>query len=331
MKITVLHGVIPPDAPPDEQDTLEQLKGVMNALAALGHEAEPLPFSLDLEAAALELKKRNPEAVFNLVDSVNGSGRLIHLAPSLLDYLGIPYTGSKTEGIFTTSAKLTAKKIMTSAGLPTPSWVAMDNGRNGGAGRYIVKSMWEHASVGLDEDSVFFASGAAEAAGAVAEKTEKNGGEWYAEEYIDGREFNISVIGGAGGPRTFPPAEILFDGYGEGKLKVVGYRAKWVEDSFEYTHTPRSFEFAEKDRPLLERLSKLSLECWRLFGLKGYVRVDFRVDGGGNPWILEVNANPCITTYSGFAAAAGQGGLDYEAMTGKILEDAFVRAYEHHA
>jgi len=332
MKIAILHGEIPQDAPPDEQDTLEQMGSVSASLATLGHEVERVPFSMDLNRAAQTLKAIGPDAVFNLVDSVNGAGRLIHLAPTLLDYLGLPYTGSKTEAIFITSSKLAAKKMMMSAGLPTPKWFTLGSNGNGEAfsGRYIVKSMWEHASVGLDEDSVIDAARPGKLRDVINEKSERLGGEWFAEEYIDGREFNISVIAGEGGPTVLPPAEIVFEGYKRDKLKVVGYRAKWIEDSFEYTHTPRTFEFATNDAPVLERLRELSSECWKLFGLKGYVRVDYRVDEAGNPYILEVNANPCITTYGGFASAAGMGGISYDAMIGRILEDAFSREYERH-
>ena len=116
-----------------------------------------------------------------------------------------------------------------------------------------------------------------------------------------------------------PPAEIRFDAFEAGKRRIVDYRAKWDEASFEYHHTPRSFEHPPADAPLIDQLMQLSLDSWRAFDLKGYARVDFRVDTDGRPWVLEVNANPCLSPDAGFAAAAVQSGLTYEALIEQII------------
>ena len=118
-----------------------------------------------------------------------------------------------------------------------------------------------------------------------------------------------------------PPAEIVFDGYPPGKPRIVGYRAKWDAESFEYRHTVRSFEFERRDAPLVDSLRSLALRCWELFGLRGYARVDFRVDAAGRPWILEVNANPCLSPDAGFAAAAARAGLSFERVVERIVGD----------
>ena len=133
---------------------------------------------------------------------------------------------------------------------------------------------------------------------------EKQGGECFAEAYIDGREFNLSLLASKAGPQVLPPAEIRFEDYPEGKTRIVGYRAKWHESSFEYLHTVRSFEFPPEDDELLSRLKDLAVRCWSLFDLRGYARVDFRVDRDGRPWVLEVNVNPCLSPDAGFFAAA---------------------------
>jgi len=75
-----------------------------------------------------------------------------------------------------------------------------------------------------------------------------------------------------------------FIDYPAGKWKVVGYRAKWDESSFESLHTQRSFEFPKSERPLLQSLMDIARRCWHLFGLRGYARVDFRVDESNQPW-----------------------------------------------
>jgi len=120
---------------------------------------------------------------------------------------------------------------------------------------------------------------------------------------------------------VLPVAEILFEDYPEEKLRVVGYRAKWQEGSFEYAHTPRSFDYTVEDEPMVQRLKAIAKECWRVFGLRGYARVDFRVDDAGEPWVLEVNANPCVAPESGFIAAAAQAGLSYNQVIQRIIED----------
>jgi D-alanine-D-alanine ligase len=106
------------------------------------------------------------------------------------------------------------------------------------------------------------------------------------------------------------PAEIVFQDYGPSKVRVVGYRAKWISDSFEYANTPRRFDFPSQDSGLLDEMAALAVSCWKLFDLRGWARVDFRVDGSGCPWILEINANPCLSSDAGFMAAVRRSGLE---------------------
>src|SRR5215813_12490129 len=123
-KVAVLHGAVAPDAGPDEQDVLVQAAWVGDTLKALGFTPVDVPLSLDLAAARARLTALRPAFVVNLVESVDGQGRLIHLAPALLDAVGLRYTGSATEAIFLTSHKPLAKQAMKAAGIPTPPWVA---------------------------------------------------------------------------------------------------------------------------------------------------------------------------------------------------------------
>jgi D-alanine-D-alanine ligase len=122
-----------------------------------------------------------------------------------------------------------------------------------------------------------------------------------------------------------PPAEIDFSAFPDGKPRIVGHAAKWNASSFEYNTTERTFKFPASDEQLLRRLSELTLECWRLFGLSGYARVDFRCDANGQPWILEINPNPCLLPDAGFAAALEQAGIGYDSALQRILEDALAR------
>ncbi|MBK7406412.1 MAG: GNAT family N-acetyltransferase [Phycisphaerales bacterium] len=102
----------------------------------------------------------------------------------------------------------------------------------------------------------------------------------------------------------------------------MGFRAKWEPDSFEYAHTIRRFDLSPADGPLLRRLGEVALQCWDVFELRGYARVDFRVDPSGRPWVLEVNANPCIAPDAGFMESAKRAGLRPEEVLARILEAA---------
>jgi D-alanine-D-alanine ligase len=197
-----------------------------------------------------------------------------------------------------------------------------------------VKSVWEHASIGMEDTSV--AGSAAALAAELERRSRREPCEnLFVEGYVEGREFNIALLTAGPGrePQCLPPAEIQFVGFPQGKPRVVGYKAKWEEASFEYGATPRRFDFPESDAPLVQELVRLGRECWRLFGLRGYARVDFRVDAEGHPWILEVNTNPCLAPDAGFIAAATRGGITMEEVVRRVLVDAVPAHHhkEHHA
>ncbi len=142
------------------------------------------------------------------------------------------------------------------------------------------------------------------------------------ESYIDGREFNVSLLETVDGPMILPPAELRFVNFPPEKPRIICYRAKWEEDSFESKNSVRSFEFPSGDSSLLEDLRQASLRCWHAFGLRGYARVDFRVDSAGGIWILEVNSNPCISASAGFLAAAAQHGFSSVEVIREIVSTA---------
>ncbi len=325
MKIAILYGSLTDQAPLDEQDGLIQVEAVARALQDLGHQPFPMSFSLDVQRSIHLFRQIQPDIVFNLVETIDGQGRLIHLPPSILESLSIAYTGASTDAMFTTSNKVIAKKMLIAAKIPTPSLVTADTFNPKHVAKTvpcIVKSVWEHGSVGLDEDCVAYLKTADQLNQKMTALKGRMGGECFAESYIDGREFNLSLISknGNGAIQILPPAEIRFVDYPTEKRQIVDYRSKWNSDSFEYHHTVRSFEFDDSDRLLLGKLKKIARACWKLFGLRGYARVDFRVDSGGQPWVLEVNANPCISPDSGFVAAAERAGLNFTQVVKRIMD-----------
>ena len=315
----VLHEPLEATARPDELDALVQVEEVSAALQRLGWAVSTLPVDLDARGWSERLRAERPAFVFNLVESLAGSGRLIAMVPSLLEALGVPFSGSGADALYQSSHKLLAKRWMALNGVPTAAWFEPAAGAAPDDGRWIVKSVWEHASLGIDDASVV--SGADALRARLDERRGRFGGEWFAERFLDGREFNISLIEEDGRPRVLPVAEIRFDGLAEGAERIVGYAAKWDAESPEYVNTPRFFPAL--DAGLQQRLHDLALECWRLFGLRGYARVDVRLDREGSPWVLEVNANPCLSSDAVFAAAAARGGRSFDAVVSAIVAAVF--------
>jgi D-alanine-D-alanine ligase len=323
-KAVVLHSDVPEDAGVDEKDALVQAAVVCSALSELGYEPTAMPFSLNVAHIIDMLRDLRPAFVFNIVETMAGQGSLIHIAPSILDFLRIPYTGAATEATFLTSNKVLAKKMLNAAGIATPPLFLPRGSEDAHfvAGPYIIKAVWEHASTWLGSDSIINARDPYELRKATASRQKNIGMACFAEAFIEGRECNLSLIAGDGGPHVLPPAEIRFDDFPPDKVKVVDYLSKWVEDSFEYHHTPRCFDFPDEDASLLLRLKDLALRCWRVFDLRGYARVDFRIDNTGKPWVLEVNTNPCLSPDGGFYAALERSGLSFVRAIERIIRDA---------
>src|ERR1700741_2747374 len=156
-RVAVVYGAVAADAAPDEQDVLVEVDTVQLALTSLGFAPVPVPLTLDLEAGRQRLLHLRPAFVFNLVESVEGLGRLIHVATALYESLGLRYTGAGSEARYPPPNKPLAKRLLAAAGIDTPRWV--QGGAQGlalpdFAGPYIVKSVWEHASIGIDDSSV---------------------------------------------------------------------------------------------------------------------------------------------------------------------------------
>ena len=322
MEILLLHDDVPIDAPPDVQDTVIQARAVHAALTELGHTAQILAVSDDLGALASRLAATRPSLIFNLVESLAGSDATAVAVPALLDGLGLRYTGSHATGMALSNDKCEAKRYLSGVALPTPEWITTDSlAVPFRADHYIVKARFEHASKGLEDDAIVHCDSFEAARQAVREKSRAMGRPCFAERFIRGREFNLSLLSGPAEPEVLAPAEIDFSAFPAGKAHMVGYRAKWDEDSFEYHNTPRRFDFATTDAPLLARLESLARTAFLALGLSGYARVDFRVDSEG-PWILEVNANPCISPDAGFAAALAQSGIRYKDAIARIIRAA---------
>ena len=320
-KALILINKIKGKPAPDEQDVLAQAEEVEKALRKIGYEPHRLFVDLNLDVVKRSVRSLSPSVVINLVETLGGKAELIHLIPSLLESMDIPFTGSGSFPMSITSDKIRAKNIFQNAEIPTPEWITKDNRVFPDKSKhYILKPVWEDGSVGISDQSVI-SGDSPDILSLLADLDKK----LFFEEYIHGREFNLSLLEGPEGPEIFPPAEIKFINYPSGKPHILNYASKWDEDSFEYINSVRSFDFGREDEKVLAELKKISYQCWNALELSGYARVDFRVDKYNCPFVLEVNANPCISPDAGFMAAANVAGLDYPDVIKRIINVALSR------
>ncbi len=319
--VTLLINKLSDTPSDDEKDVLVQADEVEITLKSSGYRTDRLFMDLNLEETRDILLKTNPDLIFNLVEGLDGKANLIHLAPALLESLRIRYTGCRLESMFITSNKILTKKILNSNQINTPVFYLGSGPYQPEPGKmYIAKPLWEDASVGITDESVFNGT----EANVWSNLKNKWGDLFFVEEFIEGREYNVSVLGGENGPEILPLAEILFRDFPSGKPKIVGYAAKWDKNTFEYINTIRTFEYHSSDSSLRDAIHNMALDCWHIFGLKGYARVDFRVDKNNVPYVLEINANPCISRDAGFFAACSKAGYLFEDIVRRIIYDAYV-------
>jgi D-alanine-D-alanine ligase len=317
-KVIILYNAVDVNCDPDEADVLHQVELVSEALIELGYRPEEFPLGHDLKSDFCQIMASDPLFVFNLVESVFDKGELLYMGAAMLNALKIPFTGVPVEGLFITTNKVLTKKILKYNKIPTPDYFTPEEvTRLKPDTLYLLKPVSEDGSVGLDEDAVFSAD--------QKEMVEKikhlPSSHFFIEEFIEGREFNLSVLGGKNKVDVLAPAEMVFHNYPEGKPRMLGYKAKWDESSMEFKNTTRSFDGLSPASPLYRELVRLSLECWECFGLKGFARVDFRLDGKDHPYVIEINGNPCISPDSGFIAAAHKAGLSKKDVILRIIEE----------
>jgi D-alanine-D-alanine ligase len=301
----------------DELDVLDQVDHIEDHLKELGVEVYRKGITARFMEEIGVLAGEKPDFVFNLVESINNKGELNYFIPALLNLYSIPYSGNPLEAMFLTSNKTLASKAMRNAGINNPASYLPSQFQLLKPGRkYIVKPIWEDGSLGITGESVF------ECKPGFEEKLKAlDDSHWFIEDFIDGREFNISVLAGKDGPEVLPPAEIVFVNYDDDKPRIIDFKAKWEMDSFEYINTVREFPGKSLGNQLEKDLKEAALDCWNLFGLKGYARVDVRTDSNNKVFVIEINANPCISPDSGYVAATREGGFPFTDILIRIIND----------
>lgn len=315
----VLHDEIDRErASADDLDTLDAAEEISSTLRDKGYEVQALPFSADLTAMRERLQRLRPTFVFQTVERIGGDPNLLPAVPLLLRHLGIPYSGCDAESLAASISKVHTKRWLRAAGIPTADWATMhDDLPFSEDWLGIVKPESEHSSFGMNDSSVV--RGASAARTTMQERAKRLGGNWFAETFLDGREFHVGVLETRDrGPLVLPPIEISFVNYPPGKPRIMSFDAKWNNDSFELLNT-RVEALADPGCELANQLQDIARRCFQLFGMSGYARVDLRTDAAGKLHVLELNANPCFWEGSSFGVACGLAGYNYAAVIDELI------------
>ncbi len=322
-RVLILFNPVEEGDDPSTLDIVSDVEWVASGLAALGIPYRSLP--VPAWKPWLYVAADPGTVAFNLFESPPGMPSAHSSAAAAMELMNLPFTGSPTAALWLTTDKLATRALLAAEGLPVAPGGRLDPDRpellDRVPGPWILKPACEDASLGLEGDPVC-ATREDALARARDLQTRFPGEAILAEHYLPGRELNVSLLARGGGVEVLPVAEIVFEGYPEGMARVVTYEAKWLQGSFAYAHTRRHFPEDPADAALLERVREISAAAWRICGLRGYARVDLRLDENGEPHVLEVNANPALAADAGFVAATVKAGLSAREAVGRIVEDA---------
>ena len=215
--------------PPDGEDIIHQKNRVIESLKELGYDVSEFPATLDLDDMRSYLTTHRPDVIFNLVESAGGYDSLLYLAPFLWDAMEIPYTGSHARALYETTNKRISKEILCRFDIRVPFAPHYLIDSNADIGDYIIKGVYDHGSHGMQDDSVIKNATHAILKRKLQERRNSLKRDCFAEQFIEGRECNISILSiGNGDLEILPISEIDFSELPEGKPHIVGYRAKWA-------------------------------------------------------------------------------------------------------
>ncbi len=310
-----------------EVDVLSQVNAVRSALHELDYEAVAVPLQRSVPAFIERLTRFKPEAIFNLVEGWRGESRYHQNLPSLYELLGFSYTGGATSALVMSGDKWTTKMLLDQAHLPVPRGMLCSEVPGRCRLRYpvIVKPANEDASLGIDFDSVVHNLN--DLRRRVAWVIQNYHQPAIVEEYIDGRELNVAILGDRL-PVALPISEITFPMVPEGQPRICSYNVKWMESSPEY-HWVGAECPALLDEEITLRAQKLAIAAFRHLGCRDYVRVDLRLAPNNQPYIVEVNCNPDLSPDAGFARSVMASGRSYTQAIGEIVACALQRGEAH--
>ena len=317
--------VLPKDHPDAESEhtVIEIAENMMKTLREEGYVIRDLRLGDDPTVLWRELTERRPDVVFNLYEGQLDHAETESYVAGLLEWSGMPYTGSPFSTLTLARAKHTTKYLLKGARLPTADFFAVDCLPVPICPLefpVIVKPAQQDASVGVDQESVCVNQFQLEAR--VRYILTTYGAPVLVEEFIEGREFNVALVEL---PDLFalPPSEITFPEANE-RWSILTYSGKWTPGTPDYEKTPQTFP-ADLPAATLRKLGRLAQKAYRLLGCRDYGRVDFRMTPEGKPYILEINPNPEISEEAGFAGCLGSAQMTHRDFIIRLVEQALSR------
>jgi D-alanine-D-alanine ligase len=323
VKITVLTYLESSDERSTEYDIV--VRQVTRALRRQGHQVSVLGVHSDVKRLVAGLSRRKPDLVFNLVEmfAENIFGDMA--MEGFLDLIGLKYTGVGPGESYLTQDKALSKKLLAFHGILYPRFAVFARDADFETGGNLrmplfVKPLRADASIGIHKKSLV--NDMKSLMRRVAAIHDELGDSALAEEFIEGREFYVGVLGNSD-PMALPPIELDFSGLPEGAPQVMDSKAKWDEDSVEYKGTKSVL--ADLPDELRARLQKVSLDAYRALRVRDYGRVDLRLTDTGDIYVLEVNASCYLAKDSEFSMAAAAAGIPYPALIQRIVDLAMER------
>jgi len=326
LRVMVLmhEELVPPedaaDLPPEQTQEFKTERDVLWALDRLGHERLALGVHSDLAVIRQALQDFRPHITFNVLEEFHGVSLYGGLVIGHLELLRAAYTGCNPRGLMLAHDKILTKKILAYHRIPTPRFALFPLGARVRrpqrlAFPLIVKSSVEDASLGIAQASVVHND--EKLAERVAFMHETYGTDVMAEEFIEGRELYVGVLGNER-LQLLPVWEMTFANWEEGQPRIATARVKW---DLEYQKKKGIDTAAAKNLPegvarAIERNAKLA---YRALGLSGYARFDMRLAPDGTLHVIEVNANPDLARDEDFALSAAADGLAYPELVARIL------------
>lgn len=308
-----------------ENGFVEQIENIITNLSSTFAEVKGLPVNSNIQSLYDECKSYKPNAVLNFIEAVEGNSHFESYCAGLFDILGVSYTGNNGLTLGNCLFKQRTKRILLGSGLPTPKYLVAnyqsDEKLNFSQLKFpvIVKLLSEDASIGISENSVVSNRKELEIRMEYLFKNFKQ--DLIVEEFIDGRELNVSILGN----EVLPISEISFKGLSKKLPKIITYEAKWSPSSEYYKHTVPICP-AKLSAKITRKVNEIALESYKAMGCRDYARVDIRLAKNNHPYVIEVNPNPDISPDSGFVRSAAASGIEYDDLIKKLVWLALDRA-----
>ncbi len=295
---------------------------VAEALLSRAYAVEVLPLRPEPAAILRLAGALDCDVVVNLVEAIGGDARQEPIFAWLCELRGLPYTGSPPRAMTLCLEKPVTQALLAARGIPVPRHVVLARGDEPLAGLRlpaIVKPSREDASHGIASESVVRDEAALRARARYV--IEHYAQPALVEEFVDGREVNVGLLDGPSGLEMLPLVEIDYAGFPADMPRIVTYAGKWIDTSRDWALT-NVIAARDLSPEQCARIEAVARDAFDVLGLRDYGRVDLRLDRSGNPFVVDVNANPDLSPDAGFALCAARAGHAYADVVQRIVENA---------